>query len=95
VAGAGGGRLGEGLVQDGVDGDQAVKGGEGEDAADLGAGGNQADLPAFGSGAFVRADQGVQPGAVAEPGPSHVDHQGRAGMGGGVEQSRPAAGRRW
>ena len=35
-AGAGGGgRVGEGLVQAGADGDEAVQGGEGEDAADL------------------------------------------------------------
>jgi hypothetical protein len=52
----------EGLVQAGVDGEQAVQGGEGEDAADLGAGDGQPDLPAFGLGSFVRAEQGVQPG---------------------------------
>ena len=36
-----GGRVSEGLVQAGADGDQAVQGGEGEDAADLGAGDRQ------------------------------------------------------
>ncbi len=33
--GGGGGRVGEGLVQAGADGDEAVQGGEGEDPADL------------------------------------------------------------
>jgi hypothetical protein len=85
----GGGRVSEGLVQAGVDGDQAVEGGEGEDAADLGAGDHQPDLPAFGLDSFVRAVQDVQPGAVAESGPGHVDHEGRAGAGGGAEQGCP------
>jgi hypothetical protein len=85
----GGERASEGFVQAGVDGDQAVQGGESEDAADLGAGDHQPDLPAFGMSSFVRAVQGVQPGAVAESGPGHVDHEGRAGAGGGAEQGCP------
>jgi hypothetical protein len=54
--------------------------------------GYQPDLPAFGPGPLVRGDQGVQPGAAAEPGARHVDHEGRARAGRGVEQRRPAGG---
>jgi hypothetical protein len=56
------GRVSEGLVQGGADGDQAVHGGEGQQAAGLGTGDDQPDLAAFGLGSPVRADQGVQSG---------------------------------
>jgi hypothetical protein len=79
----------EGLVQAGVDGDQTVQGGQGDEAADLRAGDSQPDLAILDAGPPVRADQGVQAGGVAEPGPGHVDHDGRAGAVGGMEQGRP------
>jgi hypothetical protein len=47
---------------------------------DLGAGDRQPDLATLGAGSPVRADQGVQAGGIAEPGPGHVDHDGRAGV---------------
>jgi hypothetical protein len=46
---------------------------------DLGAGDRQPDLATLGAASPVRADQGVQAGGIAEPGPGHVDHDGRAG----------------
>ena len=43
----------------------------------------------LGAGSPVRADQGVQADGVTEPGPGHVDHDGRAGAADGMEQGRP------
>jgi hypothetical protein len=59
----------EDLVQAGVDGDQTVQGGQGDEAVDLGPGDRQPDLATLGAGSPMRADQGVQAGGIAEPGP--------------------------
>ena len=66
--------LRESVLQARVDGDDAVHAGERDNAGDGLADDDQPHLTAVGARLPGRADQGVQPGRIAEPGPGHVDH---------------------
>ena len=69
-----------------------IKAGDGEDTQDGRSADDQKILPAFGLGPFVRADERVKAGRVAELGPAHVDYQRSVPARGGLEQNRPQPG---